>query len=209
MGTTSRWLRHDVGYSTGTIAGGSVAISGARLLKDGRYVLAVYASGTGYVPIDAVTASSASSVTFDTTKIADGTPVMVVFHTDLTDQWEYTHEYPHVRSGYTPPPDQPVGVRGWGVEVYLVGSGVTGQKVLRAQTCTIQGQQQTTRVMELGNEEVVGYSDGIPDVTGTLEIMQHNFHLQELLAGDADASEDDYTPMELDGGDYGLLVKIW
>lgn len=213
MGTTSNWLKYDLDYVTGVVAGGAIAFSGARQLKNGRYVVCVYASGIGYVPNDSIVSSSATGVTFDTSSVPDGTPVTVAFHTDLTDEWDYTHEYAHVPPGYTPAPDQAIGVRGWGVELFLIassGATVSGQeRIYRAQTCTIQGQQQTTKIMELGNEEVVGYSDGIPDITGTLEIMQHDFRLVEIFSEDGLGGDDNYAPYELNGGGWGLLVKLW
>jgi hypothetical protein len=81
------------------------------------------------------------------------------------------------------------------------------ERVYRGQTCTIQAQYQTTKVNELGSEAIVGYSDGIPDVTGTLAVMQHDFRLGELLRGDE--TSDNWTPTELGQGHWGLLVKLW
>lgn len=207
--TDKRWLKYDVATASGAIsASGALTFSpNARLLKNGRYVLSAFASGIGYLPEDAIVSSTATSVTFDTDDVAASTPVLVTYHTDLTNQWDYTHEYANVPYNYTPAPDQPVGVRGWGVEVYLVKSGQTDQKIYRAQTCSIQAQFPTQRIQELGSEAVVGYSDQIPDVTGTLEILTHDFSIGELLSGDT--TGDNWTPNELGAGDWGLLVKVW
>jgi hypothetical protein len=208
QGTSSRWLRYDVTVASGVTSGGQLTgFSGARVLKNGSYVLCAFAGdGIGYLPEEAITASTATTVTFDTDTVPDGTPVVVAIHKDLTDQWDYTYEFPNV-SPESAVPNQPVGVRGWGIEIFLVKSGETNEKIYRAQTCNIQAQYQTTRIQELGNEAVVGYSDGIPDVTGTLEIMLHDFKLGELLSGDE--AGDNWTPTELGAGNWGLLVKVW
>lgn len=202
VATNRQWLKYDVALASGLLASGQLALTNARQLKNGRYALSVFASGLGYLPPETVLASTATSVTLDTTVVANGTPVVVTYHTDLADQWQYTTAFADVA-----PDAQPAGVRGFGVEVYLVKSGET-RRVLRAQTCSIQGQFPQQRVNELGTEEVVGYTEGIPDITGTLEIVQHDFRLQELLAGDT-GSEDNFDPNEFGSGDWGLLVKLF
>lgn len=211
QGTTTRWLRYDVDTFTTTVAASGVigGYTGARQLKNGSYVLCVFASGIGYLPQESVVSSTATGAVLDLDAVPEGTPVTVVFHKDLTDAWDYTYEYAHVPPGYTPAPDQPVGVRGWGIEVSLVASGIGDERVYRAQTATIQAQYQTTKIQELGSEEIVGYSDGIPDVTGTLEVMQHDFRLGELLRGDADSDDDDWDPNELGEGNWGLRIRLW
>lgn len=207
--TSKRWLKYDVAVASGTVsASGVLALSpAARVLKNGSYVLNVFAAGLGYVPNDSIVSSTANSVTLDTATVVPGTFVVVTYHSNLADQWDFTYEFPHVKPDYTPAPDQPVGVKGWGVEVYLVKSGQTNDRVYRAQTCTIQGQYPNTKIQELGNEEYVGYMDDIPDVTGTLEILQFDFHLSEQLSGDT--SGDNWTPNELGEGDWGLMVKLF
>jgi hypothetical protein len=159
-----------------------------------------------YVTPESVTASAADSLTFNTDDVPNTTPVVAAIHKDLSDQWDYTYEFTNIAPDVDTP-DQPVGVRGWGIEVYLVQSGQSNQRVYRAQSCNIQAQYQTTKVNELGNEEVVGYSDGIPDVTGTLELLTHDFSVGELLANDESA--DNWSPTELGSGQWGLLVKVW
>jgi len=206
-----RWLRYDVATATGTLsASGTMTFSpAARVLKDGTYILSIFASGLGYVTHDNIVSQSATSVQLDIAAVPAATPVLITYHTDLADQWDYTYEYPHVAPGYTPPPDQPVGVRGWGVEVYLVQSGVTSQRVYRGQTCTIQGQFPNTKIQELGNESIVGYIDDIPDITGTLDIIQSDFKIQEILSNDNDLNDDNWSPTELGTGQWGLLVKVY
>lgn len=209
--TATRWLKYDVALAQGTLsASGTLDFPLApRMLKNGKYHLSAFASGVGYLPDEAVTASTAAGVQFASTAVAPGTHVVVTYHTDLADQWDYTWEYANIAVDANPPPDQPVGIRGWGVEVYLVQSGQADQRVFRGQSCTIQAQLATTRVQELGSENVVGYSDGIPEVTGTLEIMQHDFRLHEILSGDLDGTQDNFDPNELGTEPWGLLVKVW
>lgn len=207
MATNRNWLRYDVAIASGTVSGGTVSLASARQLKNGNYFLSVFTVEDGYLTPDVVTGSTANNVTFDSAKVPDGRTAVVTYHKDLSDQWDYTYEYPHVAPDYTPAPDQPVGVRGWGVEVFLVKEGENDNKVYRAQSCTVQAQYPTEKIQELGNEEIVGYQDGIPEVTGTLELLQSDFSMQELLSGDT--SGDNWDPNELGLGDWGLYVKVW
>lgn len=208
--TDRRWLRYDVAIASGTIsASGVLTLTNAKLLKDGNYYLSAFASGIGYVPSEAITASTSSSITFDTAQVPASTPVLVTYHADLSNQWDYTYEYAHVAPGYTPVPDQPIGVRGWGIEVFLVKSGQTNHKVYRGQTVTLQAQYPQTRINELGNEKAVGYSQGIPEITGTLEALHHDFTLLEYLSGDAASADDNWQPSEFGSEDWGLEVRLW
>lgn len=206
-----RWLKYDVAIASGTVSASGILTftPAARVLNDGTYVLSVFASGIGYVPHENITADSSTSVTFDTTVVAPGTPVVITYHSDLTNQWDYTYNFAHIPPSYTPVPDQPVGVRGWGVELYLVQSGQSNVRVYRAQTCTIQGQYPNTKVQELGNESLVGYIDDIPDVTGTLDIIQSDFKVQETLSNDDAHAGDNWDADQLGTGDWGLLVKVF
>lgn len=206
-----RWLKYDVAIASGVLsASGVLTFSpAARVLKDGTYILSVFASGLGYITHENILAQDATSVTLDTTVVPASTPVLITYHSDLTNQWAYTYTFPHVAPSYTPPPDQPVGVRGWGVEVYLVQSGQSNQRVYRGQTCTIQGQYPNTKIQELGNENIVGYIDDIPDITGTLDILQSDFRVQEILSNDLAGTGDNWEPTELGTGDWGLLVKVF
>ena len=208
-GTDRKWLKYDVAVASGVTATSGVFTFSpdARVLKDGSYILAAFASGIGYLAPEVITASTATTATFDSNTVADGTPVLVAYHADLSNQWDYTYQYPHVAPDYTPPPDQPVGMRGFGAEIYLVKSGQSNNRVYRAQTLNLQAQYQTTKVQELGTESVVGYSDGVPDITGTLEILLHDFLLQQQLAGDTVG--DNWTPNELGNGEYGILVELY
>ncbi len=204
--TNRNWLKYDVAVASGVIsASGALTFSPtARVLKNGKYVLSAFASGIGYLPPEAILSSTGTTVTLDTAAVPASTPVVITFHSDLADQWLYTYEYAGI-----PYPAQPVGMRGFGVELYLVKSGSANQRIYRAQTCSIQGQFPNTRVQELGTEEVVGYMEGIPEITGTLEILTFDFKLQELLSGDDTFAEDNFDPNELSTGDWGLYIKLF
>jgi len=211
--TNRYFLKYDVAVASGTVdETGLFTFTSpvARVLKNGSYVLSAFASGLGYLPREAITSSTSTSVTFDTETVADDTPVTVMYHADLSNQWDYTYEFPHVAYGATPLPDQPVGVRGWGVEIWLVdtASGVE-DRVYRVQTCTVQGQFPNTRINELGSEEVVGYMDSIPEITGTLELLLHDFKIQKQLSAN-DVDGDNWTPNDLgDSTNWGLEIRVF
>lgn len=209
-----RWLKYDVVVASGNVSASGVLTlpSTARVLKDGKYVLSAFASGVGYLTPENVTGSTATTVTFDTSVVPANTKVLVTYHEDKSNQWDYTHEFPNVANGYTPAPDQAVGIRGWGAEVYLVlasGTVTTGtpERIYRAQTCSIQGQFNSQKIEELGSEAAVGYSDDIPEITGTLELLQSDFRIGELLADDT--AGDNWLASELGTGEWGLLVKVY
>lgn len=219
-----RFLSYDVVMESGTLSGGSnnqFTFSGTpRQLSDGKYHLAAFINDAtcsgcaSYIRPDAILTSTETEVTFDTEKVDAGSHVTVVYHTDLDNQWGWTWEEPNPVSTYTDTgmADQPVGSQGWGVEVYLVEvqespSGVfsTNEKVYRGQSCSIQAAFTLNRVQELGNEDYVGFWEGNPDVTGTLEIIQHDFDLEKKLTGATDSS----SGKDLGPTTYGLLVKMY
>lgn len=208
-----RWLRYDAAVYSGQVnASSQLTFSpSARALKGGGYILSAFTQN-GWLPPEAIVSSTATTVTFDPAYVPANTQVLIVYHADLSNQWQYTYQYPNVAPGYTPPPDQPVGIRGWGVEVYLVRNlgSPEARRVLRAQSCSIQAQMNSQRIQELGTDRTIGYMDTIPDVTGTIEIMYHNNALYRWLSGDTDATEDDdFTLNELGNGNWGLLVQLW
>lgn len=200
QGNTRLWLRYDAVLASGITSGGALTYSGARVLKDGGYVIAMFDSN-GYLPKETAVTTSATQLTVDTADIANGTPLWAVIHRNEADQWDYTYE--------EIPSTLPVGVRGWGVELYLTKSGSSNERVYRGQSCTVQAQFPTQRVMELGSEEIVGYSDTVPEVTGTLQIMKHDFKLLEQLSQDDNSTEDNWTPNDLTGNGWGLEIRLW
>lgn len=200
VGTDRFLLRYDAVLVSGVTSGGTLTWSGAaRQLSNGRYFMALYGLN-GYLPNEVATASTATSITFDTSRVPNGTQVWAVIHRDETDAWDYTYELV--------PTSLPVGVRGWGVDIWLRRTG-DDRRVLRAQTCTINANFNSQAINELGSESRVGYMDTLPDVTGTLEIMQHDFRLVELMSGDNDNNDDDLTAFQLTGGGWNMEIHVW
>lgn len=211
--TSYRLLAYDVAVASGTL-NASYQLSlpttpAPRVLKNGRHILSAFSQTRGYLPEDAIVSTTATQVTFNPQYVSAGDVVLVTYHADLSNAWQYTYEYPNVPFGYTPPPDQPPGMRGWGIEIFLVRTGQQARRVVRAQSCTIQAQINTTRIEELGNETAVGYSDNIPEITGTLELLRTDLQMYRLLAGDLNATDDNFTPDELGRGNWGMLIRMW
>lgn len=222
-----RWLSYDVAVESGTLTGSmgnTFTFSGTpRQLSNGNYHLAVFVSDEScegcqgkYVPDNGILTSTSTTMTFDPDIVPSGAMVTVVSHQDLTDKWGYTYTEPHPVSTYadTDMADQAVGIRGWGVEVSLVNytadpSGVftSSERMYRAQSASFQVAFPLTRVQELGSETYVGFTEGVPDVTGSFEIIQHDFELikrlTDTLAGD-NTSTSDYGETN-----WGLLFKIY
>jgi len=221
-----KWLRYDVAFATGTVAAGTAAIPAdpaARALKNGNYYLSIFAedptcSGACAVVLsqEAVTSNTATSITFNPAYVPDGTDVSIMYHADMTNQWDWTHEDPNgsfgaANTGYD---NQPVGIRGWGVEVQLVevqesptGAFVTTERVYRAQTASVQASFPLTKIQELGTETYIGYTEGVPEVTGTIEILQHDFILQDQLF-DTLAS-DNSSAIDIGETNWGMIVKLY
>lgn len=199
-GTTRHYLRYDAVLVSGVVTGGQITMSGARQLRNGSYFLCLF-NNNGYLPNSVATASTASSITFNTNEVPNGTQVYALIHRDENDLWDYTYNLT--------PANLPVGMRGWGIEIYLVQSGQSNQRVYRAQSCTVNVTYNSQPINELGNEERVGYSDTVPDVTGTLEIMKHDFRLLELLSGDNQGTRDNWPTADLSGGGWGIEIRMY
>lgn len=200
QGNTRTWLRYDAVLVSGAVTGGALTYSGARVLRDGSYVMAIF-DAAGYLPLETAVTQSASQITVNTTDIPNTTPLWAVIHRDESNLWDYTWE--------TMPSGMATGMRGWGVEVFLVKSGSANSRVYRGQSITLQAQFPSQRIQELGSEVIVGYSDTVPEVTGTLEIMQHDFALLEQLSGDDTSAQDNWGPNELTGGGWGVEIRLW
>lgn len=212
--TNRLFLKHDVAVQSGVVNtgnswtlsyGGDVA---KKIKSTGNHYISVFAESTGYVPQDGVASSASGQIVLNADAVSAGN-IVVAIHKDNTNAWSDTNDIAEV-SG------QPVGVRGWGVEIYLVkdagGAGVaddTLTRLYRVQSCSVQGQYPNQRIQELGSLEVVGYSDDIPDVTGSFELLQHDFKLGEMLSGKPYDTNDDWAPNDLGQGDYGLMIKMW
>ena len=201
-GTTRHYLRYDAVLVSGTVTGGQLSMTGARQLRNGQYFMSLF-NQNGYLPNTVATASTATSITFNTQLVPNGTTVYALIHRDETDQWDYTYNLT--------PQTLPVGMRGWGIEVYLVQTGQPNQRIYRAQSCTINVAYNSQPITELGNEERVGYSETVPEVTGTLEIMKHDFRLLELLSGDNNPSSprEHWPIIDLSGGGWGLEIRMF
>lgn len=205
QGIGYRELDNDLVWASGTVAAGSVSFPSTPLaLEDGSYVVSVYASGTGtngYVPLSSITSTSLSAITFNTTDVPNGTFVAFTYHRDLSLQWDYTYQIGTIAQ-------DPVAVQGRRVEIYLTtGNPITASgRLYLLQSVTGQAQTQVNKIEELGSEEAVGYTDDIPNITGTLDLFVNDFSIDDQLFG---ASGNDLSASSLGESGYGMLIKIF
>lgn len=221
-----RWLKYDVAMASGTVAANTFAIPAdpaARQLRNGNYYLSIFAEDptcSGACPVlvsdEAITAQTATQLTFDPDYVADGSLVTVAYHADMDNQWDWTHEDPNGSFGAidTGVDAQPVGIRGWGVEVWLVdvqdsptGAWNSESRIYRAQTASVQASFPLTKVQELGTEKYIGYTEGVPEVTGSLEILQHDFKLQDQMFDTL--AEDNSATVDIGATNWGLYIKMF
>jgi hypothetical protein len=85
----------------------------------------------------------------------------------------------------------PAAVRGKDIPIYIAANNIQ-----RVQSVTINGTLNVQPVKEMGNRAIVGYQRQVPEVTGTITVMDTDTELLSLLQYGVTASGTEYAPGE-------------
>lgn len=88
-------------------------------------------------------------------------------------------------------PDYPAAIRGKDVRVRISASDIP-----RVQSVTINGNLNTQPVNEMGSRNTVGYQRQIPEITGTLTILDTDNDIIDLLMHGSTTSDTEFMPGE-------------
>lgn len=177
VGSTKRWFTNDVVIDR-LIGDGSATLTTSEAfeqLKSGDNAITVMVAGIYYEEVvgspseDGTYQLSGTTLTFNTgDEPAVGTIVMVVYQSAATgDVWTDISDS-----------DIPAAIRGKDVI-----PNISTDDVERVQSVSINVNFNPQPIREMGNRQVVGYINQVPEVTGTITVLDTDTDLLALLSG--------------------------
>jgi hypothetical protein len=200
-GSERRYFSKDVVVDTSAGAGTTFTLTNTPLvLRNANYCLSVVIDGVYLTEVaNGVTLTSGTYSVNSATKV-------VTFYTALVTKGVFVYQADPGGTNWTDVGDStmPIAVRGNNVPVFIKANSIP-----RVQSVTINGTLNTTPVKEMGNRQIVGNTKQVPDVTGTLAVLDTDNELISLLQFGVTTSGTEYDPGEgcvVSGVD--LLVEL-
>lgn len=177
VGSTKRWFTNDVVVDR-LIGDGSATLTTSEAfqqLKNGESAITVMVAGIYYEEVSAAPSEdgtyqlAGTTLTFNTgDEPAVSEIVMVVYQSQATgDPWADISDS-----------DIPAAIRGKDVVPAISASDQE-----RVQSVTVNVAFNPTPIREMGNRQVVGYINQVPEVTGTITVLDTDTALIALLSG--------------------------
>jgi hypothetical protein len=196
IGTSKRWFTKDVVVEK-FASGSTVFILSETpiVLKDGNYALSVIRDGV--YDTEVVGAPAAGEYSISGTTLTLGTAivnqVIVVYQADPAgNNWADVSDL-----------TMPASVRGRDVPVLIQANSIE-----RVQSLTINGAFNPTVVREMGNRNIVGYTYPVPEVTGTVTVLDTDTELIRLFTSGA-ISDTEFQPGLCAATGISLIVKLF
>ncbi len=173
VGSKKRYLNYDVivdRFVTGTTS--FTLTQTPRQLKNGNYVISVILDGN-YLT------ESTGTLTTGQYSINAGTKVLTTFDTMVTQLLVVYHADP-AGTNWTDISDStmPASIRGRDVVIKILANSIP-----RVQSVTVNGTLNITPVNEMGNKDkIAGYTQGVPDITGTISVLDTDNELVNMLS---------------------------
>lgn len=171
IGSTKRWFKNDLVVDKFTTGTTSFTLSETpETLKNGDECLTVILDGVYLTEVAAGPSSGEYSVSGTTLTTGDTRTdtVMAVYQSQSTgDAWTDISDS-----------DVPAAIRGKDVVVNIAASDQE-----RVQAVTVNSNFNPQAVREMGNRDIVGYTTQVPEVTGTITVLDTDTDLLAVLAG--------------------------
>jgi len=187
IGSERRYFSKEVTVDKLVAAGVTQALTQTPLvLKNGRYLLSVIMNGVYLTEVAGAPATGEYRVTLPTTlttgdALGGGGIIMAVYQSDpVALSWADVGDA-----------TMPVAIRGKDVPVKIGLNSIP-----RVQSVTINGTLNTQTVREMGNRQIVGSTKQVPEVTGTIAVLDTDLELTALLQYGVLASGTEYFPGE-------------
>lgn len=184
VGSERRWLRYDVVMDTFDSGTTSFELSETPIqLKNGNYLLSLrldgdYLTETTDTPETGEYSISGTTVTTYDTRTSR---VIAVYHAQPSGtNWADVSD-----------PLIPVAVKGKDVAISILANSIP-----RVQSVSINGNLSTQTVKELGNRSIVGYQRQIPNIEGTITVLDTDTELIALLTEGLTTSGIEWQPGE-------------
>jgi hypothetical protein len=182
VGSSRRWLKYDVVVDKFTTGTGFTLSKTPLQLLNGNKLLSVIADGVYLTEVSAGATTGQYSVsgTTLTLGVASSSQCLAIYHANASTAWSDITDA-----------SMPADIKGRNVPVYISTNNID-----RVQSVTINGAMNTTAVKEQGNVDVVGYQSQVPDVTGTLTVLDTDTDLISLLTNGTIGSGIEWQPGE-------------
>jgi hypothetical protein len=188
IGSERRYFAKDVVVDTSAVGGTTFTLTQTPLvLKNGNYCLSVVIDGQYLTEV-----ANGTTLTDGTYSVNSATKV-VTFFTALATKGVFVYQANPAGTNWADVADatMPIAIRGDNVPVIIKANSIP-----RVQSVTINGSLNTTPVKEMGNRQIVGNTKQIPEITGTLTVLDTDNELISLFQYGVLASGTEYAPGE-------------
>ena len=184
IGSEKRWFSKDVVVDRFVAGTTSFTLTNTPIiLKNGRKVLSVILDGVYLTEVAAAPASGEYAVAGTTLTTFDSrvTDCVVIYQADpVGSNWSDVSDT-----------QSAVAIRGRDVHVNIAANDIS-----RVQSINFNGTLNATEVRELGNRTILGYQKQVPEITGTITVLDTDTELMSLLQYGVVASGSEYSPGE-------------
>lgn len=184
IGSEKRWFTKDVVVDRITTGTTSFALTQTPLvLKNGNYLLSVILDGVYLDEVTGTPATGQYSVSGTTVTTAD----------TRTSAFVAVYQADPAGTNWADVSDAtlPIAIRGKDVDVTIAANAIN-----RVQSVTINGTLNAQPVREMGSRVIIGYQRQVPEVTGTISVLDTDAELISLLQYGVTASGTEYAPGE-------------
>lgn len=182
VGSEKRWFSKNIQVDAFTTGTTSFTLTATPIvLKNGNKVLSVILDNEYLTEVASAPATGEFSVSGTTLTTFDSmsSNCVVVYQADFAgDEWADVSIV-----------GMPAAIRGKDIPVEIAAANI-----LRVQSVTINGTLNSQPVKEMGNPNIVGYVSQVPEVTGSITVLDTDTELISLLMYGVTASGTEYQP---------------
>lgn len=194
VGSEKRWFSNDLQVDTfastavfgATTSSVTLTITPPVALKNGNKLLSVIADGVWFEEVSAGPAEGEYAVAGQTLTIYGDYSAKTVIAVYQVAAGAANPDWADISD-----PLLPVAIRGKDVIV-----NIAANEMKRVQSVTINGTLNSQAVKEMGNRFIVGYQKQVPEVTGTITVLDTDTELMSLLQYGVTSSGTEYAPGE-------------
>jgi hypothetical protein len=197
IGTSKRWFKNDVIVEKFASGGGPdlVLANSPVVLKNGDYALSVIQDGV-YLDEVAGTPGAGEYQIVGTALTLGGV---------YTYQTIVVYQFTHPTLSWSDVSDltMPASIKGKDVPILIQANNIE-----RVQSLTINAAFNPAAVREMGNRNIVGYTYPVPEVTGTITVLDTDTELIKLFTS-GDVSDTEYETGNCTATGISLIVKLY
>jgi hypothetical protein len=199
IGSSKRWFKNDIVVDKFTTGTTSFTLSESpKILKNGKYAMTCLVNGSYMEEVSI--APTAGQYRIVGTALTTGDTrtgfVICVYQSPslANDAWV----------DVAADANTPAAIKGKDVGVLIAASGVS-----RGQSVTINGNFNPTPVREMGTREIVGYLAQVPEVTGSITVLDTDSDMLALLSGSSPNLDTEYPIGQCGTAGVALEIKLY